>query len=176
LARRTEIDETLFRLTPQRMAIMEFLKGSASHPSAREIFNGLHESYSNISFATVYNTLQALKKRGMVRELTIDQREKRYDPAPIEHHHFLCTSCGNISDVHPELRLALPTKELGGGRVSSYRVQFYGLCRQCHKKEKEVPSVMAVFKCEQCGETKEGRCKPKKCKKCEGQGTYVKQE
>lgn len=34
---------------------------------------------------------------------------------------------------------------------------------------------MAVFVCSQCGATKEGRCKPKKCA-CGGEGTYVKQE
>ncbi len=35
---------------------------------------------------------------------------------------------------------------------------------------------MAVFKCEKCGETKEGRCKPKKCPTCEATGVMVKQE
>lgn len=33
---------------------------------------------------------------------------------------------------------------------------------------------MAVFKCEKCGAEKEGRCKPKKCAKCAGEGTMVK--
>lgn len=35
---------------------------------------------------------------------------------------------------------------------------------------------MAVFKCEKCNETREGRCKPKKCPKCGEQGCMVKQE
>ncbi|MGI6630947.1 MAG: RCKP-type rubredoxin-like domain-containing protein [Bacillota bacterium] len=35
---------------------------------------------------------------------------------------------------------------------------------------------MAVWKCEKCGYEKEGRCKPKKCPSCEGQGTFVKKE
>jgi len=34
---------------------------------------------------------------------------------------------------------------------------------------------MAVFVCSQCGVTKEGRCKPKKCE-CGSDGTFVKQE
>jgi rubrerythrin len=33
---------------------------------------------------------------------------------------------------------------------------------------------LAVFKCEKCGATKEGRCKPKKCAKCGATGTMVK--
>ncbi|MBW2467027.1 MAG: rubredoxin [Deltaproteobacteria bacterium] len=35
---------------------------------------------------------------------------------------------------------------------------------------------MAVFKCDKCGATKEGRCKPKKCPKCAEIGTMQKQE
>ncbi len=35
---------------------------------------------------------------------------------------------------------------------------------------------MAVFKCEKCGATKEGRCKPKKCPSCTETGCMQKQE
>lgn len=34
---------------------------------------------------------------------------------------------------------------------------------------------MAVFKCEKCGATKEGRCKPKKCADC-GAGDCMKKQ
>jgi len=33
---------------------------------------------------------------------------------------------------------------------------------------------MAVFACEKCGCTKEGRCKPKACPKCGAAGTMTK--
>jgi rubrerythrin len=36
--------------------------------------------------------------------------------------------------------------------------------------------TMTVFKCEKCGATKEGRCKPKKCPACAESGTMQKQE
>ena len=35
---------------------------------------------------------------------------------------------------------------------------------------------MAVFKCEKCGVTQEGRCKPKKCAACGETGVMAKQE
>jgi len=34
---------------------------------------------------------------------------------------------------------------------------------------------MAIWKCESCGATREGRCKPKKCTGC-GDSTFVKDE
>ena len=35
---------------------------------------------------------------------------------------------------------------------------------------------MAVWVCEKCGESKEGRCKPRKCPACGESGTFVKDE
>jgi hypothetical protein len=34
---------------------------------------------------------------------------------------------------------------------------------------------MATFKCESCGATKEGRCKPKKCDECSAENTMQKE-
>lgn len=33
---------------------------------------------------------------------------------------------------------------------------------------------MAVWKCPECGEEKDSRCKPKKCPKCEKPATFIK--
>lgn len=35
---------------------------------------------------------------------------------------------------------------------------------------------MATFKCEKCGTTKEGRCKPKTCPRCGETGCMMKDE
>ncbi len=35
---------------------------------------------------------------------------------------------------------------------------------------------MALFKCKECGTTKEGRCKPKKCPSCGAQNSFEKQK
>jgi ABC-type ATPase with predicted acetyltransferase domain len=34
---------------------------------------------------------------------------------------------------------------------------------------------MAIWKCEKCGATREGRCKPKKCQQCEASDSFVKE-
>jgi len=49
-----------------------------------------------------------------------------------------------------------------------------GVSSPYKQKEKEVLE-MAVFKCEKCGATKEGRCKPKKCPSCGETGTMKKE-
>ena len=34
---------------------------------------------------------------------------------------------------------------------------------------------MAIWKCEKCGFTKDGRCKPRKCEKCAAADSFAKQ-
>ena len=45
------------KLTPQRLAILDYLKENREHPSAEMIFKSVREKFPTISFSTVYNTL-----------------------------------------------------------------------------------------------------------------------
>src|SRR4030067_2276922 len=96
------------KLTPQRLAILDFLDGNKDHPSAEEIYREVSKRFPTMSFATVYNTLIALAKRGNILELTIDPHKKRFDPNTKLHHHLICTKCKRIEDVHTHFNLAVP--------------------------------------------------------------------
>lgn len=52
-----------FKLTPQRLAILSYLKGNEKHPSADEVYRAVVRRFPTMSFATVYNTLKMLKQR-----------------------------------------------------------------------------------------------------------------
>jgi len=93
-----------FKLTPQRLAILEFLDGNKSHPSAEEIYRAVSAKFPTMSFATVYNTLETMRKREKILELTIDPDKKRFDPNPTPHHHLICIRCKRIVDIHENLR------------------------------------------------------------------------
>lgn len=160
------------KLTPQRLAILRFLDGNKSHPSAEDIYKEVRKTFPTMSFATVYNTLEALRKRGGVLELTIDPGRRRYDPNTEHHHHLICLRCKRIVDIHTDYHLDVPVQQKGSFRVLNNHIEFYGLCEECQKKE---VISMAVFKCDKCGTTKEGRCKPKKCPNCGETGTMQKQ-
>jgi Fur family peroxide stress response transcriptional regulator len=51
------------RITPQRHAILNVLANSSDHPSAENIYDELLIHYPTMSFATIYKTLNLLKKR-----------------------------------------------------------------------------------------------------------------
>ena len=90
------------KLTPQRLAIFKFLNGNRSHPSADDIFNAVKKDFPTMSFATVYNTMDALKSKGAIRELTIESGKKRYDPDCSQHHHLICVECKIVVDIFKE--------------------------------------------------------------------------
>lgn len=124
-----------FKMTPQRAAILEYLEGNTSHPSAEDIFEAVKVEYPMMSLATVYNTLETLRDMGLLWELSIDDQRKRYDPNTNSHHHLICTRCRKVVDVHMEFELEVPEDQAHGFRLTGRHVEFYGICPQCNEKK-----------------------------------------
>jgi len=125
------------KLTPQRMAIFDYLDGNTSHPSANDVYKAVIERFPTMSFATVYNTMDMLKTKGMVLELSIDPDKKRFDPNPVPHHHLICVHCKKIVDVHRDFSLDLSEEERGDYEIIGNHVDFYGVCKTCSKKDRK---------------------------------------
>lgn len=125
-----------FKRTPQRLAILAYLEGNTSHPSAEEIFKAVVGKDRAMSFATVYNTLHTLAKAGTVRELTIDPVRKRYDPNTGAHHHIICVACKKVADVPGEIPVELPKSVAKNFSIIGNHIEFYGLCLSCRKEQK----------------------------------------
>jgi Fur family peroxide stress response transcriptional regulator len=87
------------KLTPQRMAIVRELASDESHPTAQEIFDRLRPGLPTMSFATVYNTLDALSAAGLCAAMSLSPGSGRFDPNMLPHHHAVCDSCGAVRDV-----------------------------------------------------------------------------
>src|ERR1700760_3435813 len=75
------------KLTPQRMAIVRELAADPTHPTAQELFERLRTALPTMSFATVYNTLDALAKAGLCASLSLSPGPSRFDPNMRPHHH-----------------------------------------------------------------------------------------
>ena len=119
------------KLTPQRLAILSYLNGNTSHPSAEDIYKAVQEQFPTMSFATVYNTLEALKNKGSVQELKIDRTKKRYDPDSTVHHHLICNKCRSIVDIRKNFNLSLQDEMTEGFDVLGNSIEFYGICSKC---------------------------------------------
>lgn len=119
------------RLTPQRLAILDYLDGNRCHPSAEDIYKAILNRFPTMSFATVYNTLKTLGQKGNVLELTIDADKKRFDPNTEPHHHLICVKCKLIVDIHNEYKLTIPSSDKVGFEIIGSHVEFYGICPKC---------------------------------------------
>ena len=124
------------RLTPQRLAILEYLEGNKAHPSASDIYKAVSEKYPMMSFATVYNTLETLRGKKQVIELSIDPQKKRFDPNTKPHHHLICLECKAITDIHRNFALDLTDNERYDYEIIGNHVDFYGVCSKCKGKRK----------------------------------------
>jgi Fur family peroxide stress response transcriptional regulator len=123
------------KMTPQRMAIMNYLDGNTDHPSAAEVYRAVSRKFPTMSFATVYNTLRTLRDRGLLVELSLDPGRKRFDANPAPHHHLICVNCRRILDVVRTFDLSLPEDDRHRFQLIGNHVDFYGICPRCGTRE-----------------------------------------
>lgn len=125
------------RMTPQRLAIVQVLVSTETHPSAEEIYTEVHRRFPTTSLATVYKTLSLLKELNEVLELGFPNMGNRYDGLkPYPHPHVVCLQCKKILD--PELvSMADLTEEIArttGFTIVTHRLDFFGICPTCRDR------------------------------------------
>ncbi len=127
--------ENGFKLTPQRLAIMKCLEGNKNHPSADDIYQDVRKTFPTMSFATVYNNLEALMAKGRISSLSIDPERRRYDPDTSCHHHLICLTCKKMVDVYADFNVRVPDEQKTDFEVLGSHIEFYGTCPECKKEE-----------------------------------------
>ncbi len=87
------------RCTQQRMAVYEALRGSMGHPTAEELFRLVKPKTEKLSLATVYNSLEALSKAGLIRKVPMSNGCCRYDANTKSHMHVRFRDTCELEDV-----------------------------------------------------------------------------
>lgn len=130
-----------FKLTPQRIAILDYLEGNTSHPSAEDIYKAVSEKFPTMSFATVYNTMEALSAKKGVIELNIDTNKKRFDPDTRPHNHLICSECRKVVDIFEEYPLDVPEDQRHGFEIVGNQIEFFGICSACKNESTKIGSA-----------------------------------
>jgi len=137
-----ELKRAGFRVTRQRVAVIDFLAGRDDHPSARQVYRAVAETEAGVSLATIYNTLATLVEMGLIRELEFEGSDNRYDTNLVPHLNLVCITCGEILDVPHEVPVNIDEiRSLLGFETSDVRMEYRGLCRSCIVRAAEGPSV-----------------------------------
>ncbi|MBI4424864.1 MAG: transcriptional repressor [Elusimicrobia bacterium] len=88
--------------TAQRIAILRCVLCEAEHPTADDVKRWMDENFPKVSLATVYNTLGALVRVGVLKEIQLPHSGRTvYDDNVAHHYHFIDERTGKVFDVDP---------------------------------------------------------------------------
>lgn len=125
------------RVTMGRVALLELLGKEKRPLSNKEIVERFQDE--NLERTSVYRTLTALEKSGLVRQVNLRHGHTDYElNDPKDHHHIVCTRCDKVRDfegcnvdgmIDKALRKATDFAE-----IQDHALELFGICASCAKK------------------------------------------
>lgn len=118
----------------QREVILDAFLRSERHLSVDDLLAIVQKKRRDIGRTTVYRTLKLLQAAGLASELAL-RGETRFelDYKRAHHDHFICRSCGDISEFSsPEIERIQDEIAAGLGFViEGHKHHIFGLCHRC---------------------------------------------
>lgn len=138
-----EVEARGVRLTAQRRALIETIQQADRHLDAAALLSEARKRDPNIDRATVYRTIELLKRLGMIDELDLMHLngEKHYYEVKTQkdHLHLACFGCGEIKEFASPMFERLK-QEIGAKNdfeIQVMRLEVGGLCGSCAAKKKK---------------------------------------
>ena len=119
------------RSTRQRTAIRAAIDQAQRPLSPQEVLDAAQAEVSGLGLATVYRNLKLLQDAGEIQPVNLPGDNPRYESSlHAHHHHFQCTTCQRVFDVHqcPGDLANLAPK---GFTVEHHELTLYGRCNEC---------------------------------------------
>ncbi len=129
----TQIRSRGFRLTPQRLTILQVLHHAGGHLTPTEVYELASKSMPGLTETTVYRTLEFLSENGFALAGRVRSGKLAYEVAGHDHHHVICRGCGHEMEVgHDQLQpLYEQIERATGFRLTTSPLTFFGLCPAC---------------------------------------------
>ena len=138
-----QVEARGIRLTAQRRALIETIQEAKTHLDAASLLELARERDPDINRATVYRTIELLKKLGMIDELDLMHLngEKHYYEVKTQqdHLHLACFGCGEIIEFATPAFEQLKQEIAAANQfeIQVTRLEVGGLCCGCAAKNKE---------------------------------------
>ena len=114
------------RPTKQRIKICEVLfnRGETFHFTINDLSKMISEKLNEkISLATVYNTVHAFKKKGYLKEISINSDKSYFDTNTTTHHHFFDEDNNQLIDCEEnDINEIKINKNVTGKKINSIEV------------------------------------------------------
>ena len=123
-------------MTPQRLSVLDIVAGQPGHIGADEVWSLAKVQHPYVDLATVYRTLQFLKRIGVVTEVVIGNKlhfemTDQHNP----HHHLVCSSCEAVYTLSPDYLVEFSHRlaQEFGFSVDLENLTIGGKCSQCSR-------------------------------------------
>ncbi len=125
------------KLTHQRMEIFRELASATDHPSAETLYARLNTKLPTLSLDTIYRTLATFEEHGLAARVDTVESQARYEAELDQHHHAICSECGQITDFNWGAldKMQMPAEIAGWGRIDNQQVTLHGVCGKCELKK-----------------------------------------
>jgi len=132
-----QMREQGFRVTPQRLLLLDAICEGNGHTTFDEIYERVKSKAPGINQATVYRSLDFLCELRLVVSADIEGRTVYEIADETPHHHLVCRKCGAVQDLadfhFEELRSHL--LEEHGFKTDLAHMVLNGLCAGCMKNQ-----------------------------------------
>ena len=109
-----------------RVAIARYVLDTDSHPSADHVLREVRRRFPIVSRATVYNTLNLLVRKGLLRQHAFGGVGGVFDANTDLHHHFVDEETGDLGDIPWEVLNVSGLDSLRDVEVTGYMVVIRG--------------------------------------------------
>jgi Fur family ferric uptake transcriptional regulator len=120
-------------VTAQRLAVLRAVAGMP-HGTADDIATAVRTELGAVSQQTVYDALNVLADRGLVRRIQPAGSSARYEGRVGDnHHHVVCRLCGRMVDVDCAVgdTPCLTAADAAGYEIDEAEVIYWGRCPEC---------------------------------------------
>lgn len=128
-----ELKRAGLHVTAQRLAVLKAVR-ALPHAMAEDISARVREDIGAISRQAVYDALNTMAERGLVRRIQPAGSAARYeDQHGDNHHHLVCRRCDAVVDVACASGTApcLSTDHDHGYLIDEAEVIYWGVCPDC---------------------------------------------
>jgi len=132
------------RMTAQRRALIEVIQNATEHLDAGALLDLARQREPNIDRATVFRTLELLKRLRLIDELDLMhlEGEKHFYEVKTrrDHIHLACFRCGRIEEYASPLfeRLKAEIVKQAEFSIRVSRLEIGGHCRACANRNQSV--------------------------------------
>jgi Fur family zinc uptake transcriptional regulator len=134
--RAEEMIETMskqgLRITDQRKTLARLFAEASGYLSAKDVYDHMGQTYSGLSFDTVYRNLRVLQELDILEQFVFEDGVKfrAHCREQGHHHHAICLQCDKTYAV-PFCPLDVNVDLPQGFEIMKHKFEIFGFCAGC---------------------------------------------